>query len=41
MVAWDDTTLDAMPAEYLEFCEQKQLYHLMICLGEAELETVE
>ena len=38
MVEWDDATLTAMPAGYLEFCEQQQLYHRMICLGEADLE---
>ncbi len=41
MVEWDDATLDAMPAAYREFCEEKQLYDRMICLGENEVETVE
>jgi len=41
MIEWDQSTLDAMPADYLEFCEQKQLYHLMICLEEEQIEAVE
>lgn len=41
MVEWDDATLDAMPTGYLEFCEQRQLYHRMICLTEDDLEAVE
>jgi hypothetical protein len=41
MVEWDQKTLDGMPAEYLQFCEQKQLYHLMICLAEDEIEPAE
>lgn len=41
MIEWDQQTLDAMSAEYLKFCEEKQLYHLMICLDEDQVESVD
>ena len=32
MIEWDEATLDAMPAEYTEKCEELRLYHKMACL---------
>lgn len=39
VIEWDQTTLSAMPAEYLQKCEQDGLFHAMACLGEDTLEA--
>lgn len=41
MIAWDEATLSEMPATYLEQCEEKQLYHLMACLEQEDVEFLE
>ncbi len=38
-IEWDATTLGAMPAEYTDACEEKQLYHLMTCLTSDQIEA--
>lgn len=38
-IEWDAETLQAMPAEYSDACEEKQLYHLMICLAGDQIEA--
>lgn len=38
-VEWDTDTLDAMPAQYLQFCQDRMLYHLMACLDVEDLEV--
>jgi len=40
-IEWDDQTLDGMSNEFKEACEEKQLYHLMACLAEDDLEPTE
>lgn len=40
-IEWDDPTLDSMSDEFRQACEEKQLYHLMACLTEDDLETAE
>lgn len=39
-IEWDAETLGAMPSEYTEACEEKQLYHLMTCLAADQIEPV-
>ena len=41
IIQWDDATVAKMPPEYLEQCEQKQLYHLMVCLTADDIEADE
>lgn len=38
-VEWDAATLSAMPSEYTNACEEKQLYHLMTCLTGEQVES--
>lgn len=38
IVEWDQQTLSAMPAEYVQKCEAQQLYHRMASLAETDLE---
>lgn len=40
-IEWDESTVEAMGKDYIDACEQKQLFHLMACLGENDLEPVE
>ena len=40
-IEWDAATLEAMSPEYLQACEEKQLYHLMACLGPDQLEPAD
>ena len=41
MIEWDQSTLENMPPEYLKQCQEQKLYHLMVCLTGADLETVD
>jgi hypothetical protein len=41
IVEWDGGTLSGMPADYLQRCESQQLYHLMACLPEGDVEPVD
>ena len=41
IVEWDQCTIDNMPPEYLDVCEQKQLYHIMSCLERDDLEPAD
>ena len=41
IIEWDPATVDAMPPEYLNGCEEQQLYFKMICLREDEVEAAE
>ena len=38
-IEWDDQTLSAMDDDYKKACEEKQLYHLMVCLTENDVEA--
>jgi hypothetical protein len=38
-IEWDDATLDAMSDSFKQACEEKQLYHLMVCLTEEDIEA--
>lgn len=38
-IEWDDQTLDAMSDAFKQACEEKQLYHLMVCLTEDDIEV--
>lgn len=40
IVEWDQATMDAMPAEYVQQCEAQQLYYRMASLPEAAVEQV-
>ena len=40
IVEWDDATMTAMPAEYVEKCEAQQLYYRMANLAETSIEPV-
>jgi len=39
-IEWDDETLNAMNDDYKQACEDQQLYHLMACLTENDLEVI-
>lgn len=39
IIEWDDTTLEQMPADYLQKCEQQGLYHKMACLKADQVEA--
>ncbi len=41
IIEWDDDTVGRMPPEYLQRCEENQLYHLMACLGEGDVESAD
>jgi hypothetical protein len=38
-VEWDEDTLAAMPAQYLQVCQDRMLYHRMACFSTEDLET--
>jgi hypothetical protein len=38
VIEWDDSTTQAMPAEYLSRCEADGLYYKMVCLSAADVE---
>jgi len=38
-VEWDKDTLEAMPAQYLQFCQDRMLYHLMACFDVEDLDV--
>lgn len=40
VLEWDQTTIDAMPAEYVQKCEAQQLYYRMASLPESAVESV-
>jgi hypothetical protein len=40
IIEWDQPTLDAMPAEYVQECEAQQLYYRMAHLNESDLEVI-
>lgn len=37
VLEWDDTTVQAMPSEYVQQCEAGNLYHAMACLPEENI----
>jgi len=39
-VEWDESTLNAMSEDFKQACEEQQLYYLMACLKEDEIEIV-
>ena len=41
VIEWDDETLRRMPADYVQQCEQRQLFYRMACLRPDEIEAVE
>ena len=40
-VEWDESTLQQMTPDFLKSCENRQLYHLMVCLTADDLEELE
>ncbi len=40
IIEWDQATLDAMPAEYVQKCEAQMLYHRMANLPETDVEVL-
>lgn len=40
IVEWDDQTMTAMPAEYVEQCEAQQLYYKLASLPESAIDAV-
>jgi len=40
MIEWDDATLQSMPAEYMDKCEELRLYYKMACLNEDEISPI-
>lgn len=40
-IEWDGPTLEQMPGDYLAKCEERQLYHIMACLTENDLEPTD
>jgi hypothetical protein len=38
VIKWDDATLSALPAAYVQACEAKQLYYPMACLDGSVLD---
>ena len=41
VVEWDDTTLQSMPPDYVDQCEQNCLYYRMACFADEALEVVD
>ncbi len=41
IVEWTDATIDSMPADYVQLCEQQGLYLQMACFTASDVETVE
>lgn len=41
IIEWEDSTLEAMPKDYVEHCETAGLYHRMACLLASEVEGIE
>jgi len=39
VLEWTDATLQNMPPDYVQKCEQEGLYHAMACLSEDALES--
>jgi len=39
-VEWHAATVDAMPAEDLQICQDRMLYHLMACFSNDDLEIL-
>ncbi|MFN0195960.1 MAG: hypothetical protein ACKVT0_04400 [Planctomycetaceae bacterium] len=40
IIEWDDSTLDRMPPDYLQKCDQQGLYHKMACLTAEQVEAL-
>jgi len=38
VLEWDEPTLERMPKDYVDRCEQGGLYYRMICLSEDDLD---
>lgn len=41
ILEWSDATLDSMPTEYVDPCEEDQLFHRMACLTADEIEAID
>jgi hypothetical protein len=37
ILQWDDAVIENMPKDYLDKCEEFQLFHSMACLDETEI----
>jgi hypothetical protein len=38
VIKWDEATLNALPADFVQACEAKQLYYPMCCLDSSVLD---
>ena len=41
VIEWDQETLQRMPPDYVQQCEQRQLFYRMACLRPDEIESAE
>jgi hypothetical protein len=41
IILWDEQTVDAMPQDYRDHCEEHGLTHEMVCLSKGDVEAVE
>lgn len=41
IIQWDQSTLDAMPPEYIQHCESTGLFHEMACFNASEVSAAE
>lgn len=41
VIEWDEEIVEAMPADYVSLCEEKQLFYRMACLTGPEIETLD
>jgi hypothetical protein len=40
IIEWDNSTIDEMPADYIDRCEEQGLYFKMSCLEREDIEAV-
>ena len=41
VIEWDDSTIEAMPPEYLSRCEESGLFYRMACFERDDLDVIE
>ena len=41
VIEWDDQTLDDMPTEYHDRCEENSLFYRMACLDAKQFESID
>ena len=41
VIEWDDRTIDDMPTEYRDLCEQNSLFYRMACFDANQIERID